>query len=86
MGHDGTPDHTHTDKFKAPSGNEGLEPVRKMPKMRGTASDQHLPTKRTRMSAQCISAQPGRMQKVGQGGVRSWAGLGLGYELQHQLT
>ena len=85
-GHDGTHDHTHTDKFKAPSMIEGLGPVRKMTKSRGTASDQHLPTKQARMSAQINSAQTGRTHKVGQGGVRSWAGLGLGYELQHQLT
>ena len=84
--HDGTQKALHTDKSDAPHIIEGLEPVSMMSKMRAAASDQHLPTKRTRMSAQCISAQTGRMQKVGQGGVRSWAGLGLGYELQHQLT
>ena len=86
MGHDGTQNHTPTDKSKAPSNVEGLDPVSVMPKMRGSAPYQHLPTKRTRMSAQRISAQAGRRQKMGQGGVRSWSGLGLGYGLQHQCT
>ena len=84
--HDGTQDHTHTDKFNVPSMLEGLHPVGMMPKMRGTASDQYLPTKQARMSAQINSAPTGRLHISAEGGMRSWAGLGLGYGLQHQLT